>query len=134
MRLHHVGGYSKEERDGYREIVYANLVRPEATRSFRARSFQHKGFAPDMRSIACCSQIQSMQVVIEALHDLNMPLPPSLQEMAALIMSTRVSAHDPCPPMLDPAVTNALVALWADPTTKACVSKSREFQLNDSAS
>ena len=72
-----------------------------------------------MTSIACCSQIQSMQVVIEALHDLNMPLPPSLQEKAALIMSTRVSAHDPCPPMLDPAVTNALVALWADPTTKA---------------
>lgn len=27
MRLHHVGGYSNEERDGYREIVYANLVR-----------------------------------------------------------------------------------------------------------
>lgn len=27
MRLHHVGGYTDEERDGYREIVYANLVR-----------------------------------------------------------------------------------------------------------
>lgn len=27
MRLHHVGGYTAEERDGYREIVYANLVR-----------------------------------------------------------------------------------------------------------
>jgi len=26
MRLHHVGGYTDEERDGYREIVYANLV------------------------------------------------------------------------------------------------------------
>ncbi|BGP56320.1 hypothetical protein JCM8202_005281 [Rhodotorula sphaerocarpa] len=103
MRLHHVGGYSNEERDGYREIVYANLI-------------------------------QSMQVVIEALHDLNMPLPPTLRDKAALIMSTRVSAHDPCPPMLDPKVTEALVALWADPTTKACVSKSREFQLNDSAS
>lgn len=75
-----------------------------------------------------------MQVVIEALHDLNMPLPPSLRDKAALVMSTRVSAHDPCPPMLDPLVTDALVSLWADPTTKACVSKSREFQLNDSAS
>lgn len=75
-----------------------------------------------------------MQVVIEALHDLNMPLPPSLRDKAAYIMSVRVSAHDPCPPMLDPMVTKALVALWADPTTKACVSKSREFQLNDSAS
>jgi len=28
MRLHHVGGYTDEERDGYREIVYANLVHP----------------------------------------------------------------------------------------------------------
>lgn len=28
MRLLHVGGYTDEERDGYREIVYANLVRP----------------------------------------------------------------------------------------------------------
>jgi len=74
-----------------------------------------------------------MQVVIEALHDLNMPLPPTLRDKAAYIMSIRVSAHDPCPPMLDPMVTKALVALWADPTTKACVSKSREFQLNDSA-
>lgn len=103
MRLHHVGGYTDEERDGYREIVYANLI-------------------------------QSMQVVIEALHDLNMPLAPHLRDKAAYIMSIRVSAHDPCPPMLDPQVTKALVALWADPTTKACVSKSREFQLNDSAS
>ncbi|BGP41123.1 guanine nucleotide-binding protein subunit alpha [Rhodotorula kratochvilovae] len=103
MRLHHLGGYTDEERDGYREIVYANLI-------------------------------QSMQVVIEALHDLNMPLPPSLRDKAAYIMSIRVSAHDPCPPMLDPMVTKALTALWADPTTKACVSKSREFQLNDSAS
>lgn len=75
-----------------------------------------------------------MQVVIEALHDLNMPLPPTLRDKAAYIMSIRVSAHDPCPPMLDPMVTKALVALWSDPTTKACVSKSREFQLNDSAS
>ena len=131
MRLHHVGGYSKEERDGYREIVYANLVRPEALAPAE-EALSAKGLAAE--GPACCSQIQSMQVVIEALHDLNMPLPPSLQEKAALIMSTRVSAHDPCPPMLDPAVTNALVALWADPTTKACVSKSREFQLNDSAS
>ncbi|GJN90002.1 hypothetical protein Rhopal_002997-T1 [Rhodotorula paludigena] len=88
MRLHHLGGYTDEERDGYREIVYANLI-------------------------------QSMQVVIEALHDLNMPLPPSLRDKAAYIMSVRVSAHDPCPPMLDPMVTKALVALWADPTTKA---------------
>lgn len=26
MRLHHKGGYTPEERDSYREIVYANLV------------------------------------------------------------------------------------------------------------
>ncbi|ORY62715.1 G protein alpha-subunit [Leucosporidium creatinivorum] len=103
MRLHHVGGYTDEERDGYREIVYANLI-------------------------------QSMQVVIEALHDLNMPLAPHLRDKAAYIMSIRVSAHDPCPPMLDRLVTQALIALWAEPTTKACVTKSREFQLNDSAS
>lgn len=32
MRLHHVGGYTDEERDGYREIVYANLVSPSSTR------------------------------------------------------------------------------------------------------
>ncbi|SCZ95174.1 BZ3500_MvSof-1268-A1-R1_Chr11-2g03331 [Microbotryum saponariae] len=103
MRLHHVGGYTDEERDGYREIVYANLI-------------------------------QSMQVVIEALHDLNMPLAPHLRDKAAYVMSIRVSAHDPCPPMLDRLVTQALIALWAEPTTKACVAKSREFQLNDSAS
>jgi guanine nucleotide-binding protein G(i) subunit alpha len=75
-----------------------------------------------------------MQVVIEALHDLNMPLAPHLRDKAAYIMSIRVSAHDPCPPMLDRLVTQALIALWAEPTTKACVTKSREFQLNDSAS
>lgn len=39
MRLHHVGGYSKEERDGYREIVYANLVRPEAFAPSEEASF-----------------------------------------------------------------------------------------------
>ncbi|KAL8280887.1 hypothetical protein RQP46_006566 [Phenoliferia psychrophenolica] len=103
MRLHHVGGYTDEERDGYREIVYANLI-------------------------------QSMQVVIEALHDLAMPIPAHLTGAAAYIMSIRVSAHEPCPPMLDRQVTRALLALWEDPQTKACVTKSREFQLNDSAS
>lgn len=75
-----------------------------------------------------------MQVVIEALHDLKMSVPPHLTNAAAYIMSIRVSPHDPCPPMLDRQVTRALVALWEDSMTKACVMKSREFQLNDSAS
>lgn len=123
MRLHHVGGYTDEERDGYREIVYANLV-----------SFRKSMSGATRANPNGTSQIQSMQVVIEALHDLNMPLPPTLRDKAAYIMSIRVSAHDPCPPMLDPMVTKALASLWAEPTTKACVSKSREFQLNDSAS
>lgn len=75
-----------------------------------------------------------MQVVIEALHDLKMVVPPHLTGAAAYIMSIRVSAHDPNAPMLDRQVTRALMALWEDEQTKACVMKSREFQLNDSAS
>lgn len=75
-----------------------------------------------------------MQVVIEALHDLNMPIAPHLQGAANYIMSIRISAHEPCPPMLDPKITRALTSLWEDPMTKACVMRSREFQLNDSAS
>lgn len=75
-----------------------------------------------------------MQVVIEALVDLHMPVPSHLEGSAALIMSTKVSAHDPSAPTLDRQVTRALVALWEDSQTKACVMKSREFQLNDSAS
>ena len=61
-------------------------------------------------------------------------IPPHLTSAAAYIMSIRVSAHDSCPPMLDRQVTRALMSLWEDPQTKACVMKSREFQLNDSAS
>ena len=121
MRLHHVGGYTDEERDGYREIVYANLVRPRSSLRNWPNSCRR-------------AQIQSMQVVIEALHDLHMSIPADLAGAAAYIMSIRVSAHDPCPPMLDRQVTRALLALWEDPQTKACVTKSREFQLNDSAS
>jgi len=134
MRLHHVGGYTDEERDGYREIVYANLVSSQPP-SRPTHTWAKPAFCARLADHASVQlQIQSMQVVIEALHDLNMPLAPHLRDKAAYIMSIRVSAHDPCPPMLDRLVTQALIALWAEPTTKACVTKSREFQLNDSAS
>lgn len=75
-----------------------------------------------------------MQVVIEALHDLKMVVPPNLANASNHIMNIRVSAHDPAAPMLDNNTTQALSVLWADEQTKACVMKSREFQLNDSAS
>lgn len=75
-----------------------------------------------------------MQVVIEALHDLRMVIPEHLDGAAKYIMSIRVSAHDPNAPYLDRQITRALMAMWEDVQTKACVMKSREFQLNDSAS
>lgn len=123
LRLHHVGGYTDEERDGYREIVYANLVSQLLSR-FEILQAIYLYFA----------QIQSMQVVIEAMCDLSMVTPTDLAPSASYIMSIRVAPHDPHPPMLDPQVTKALVALWANEETQRCVFKSREFQLNDSAS
>jgi guanine nucleotide-binding protein G(i) subunit alpha len=124
MRLHHVGGYTDNERDGYREIVYANLVSPRL-------SLSPTFWIPS--SPSHCAQIQSMQVVLEAMHDLSVPLPPHLTASAAYIMSIRVPAHEMNPPMLSRQVTGALMALWADEGTKRCVGMSREFQLNDSA-
>ena len=102
MRLHHLGSYSDEERDSFREIVYANLI-------------------------------QSMQVVIETMHDLQVPLPANLEPAAQYIMSIKVSMHEPNPPMLDRQVTRALISLWSDARVKGCVARAREFQLNDSA-
>lgn len=55
MRLHHVGGYTDEERDAYREIVYANLVS------------HGPGSHLELSSEACYSHTMSSDIVADSL-------------------------------------------------------------------
>lgn len=73
-----------------------------------------------------------MQAVIEALAGWDMPIPSRLRSCAVLIMSTHVSRARSTP-SLDRQVILAVAALWRDQQVKACVMKSHEYQLSDSA-
>ena len=74
-----------------------------------------------------------MQVVIMALHDLNIAIPASLLPAAAFLAGAKSAAHEARVPVLDRQVTRSIIALWESPEVRKCVSRSREFQLNDSA-
>lgn len=100
MKLIHDGGYSQEERDAYREIIFSNTV-------------------------------QSMRVIIEAMVQLGIPLTQEKNaEHAAIIAALPAQIEGE---RLSAPVGTAVKALWEDEGVRQCFSRSREYQLNDSA-
>lgn len=100
MTLIHGKGYSQAERDGFREIIYSNVV-------------------------------QSMRVILEAMETLAIPFAsPAMESHKELIMSlpSQIEAEE-----MDPKISKAVAELWKDAGIAACFSRSREYQLNDSA-
>ncbi|KAG6860805.1 Guanine nucleotide-binding protein subunit alpha [Termitomyces sp. Mi166 len=94
----------------------------------------HGGFNEEERhsykEIIFSNTIQSMRAVLEALPHLNIALDPRNDTHRSIILSLppQIEAD-----LLPQDVSEAIRTLWGDPATKEAVSRSREFQLNDSA-
>ncbi|CAG8466785.1 22994_t:CDS:2 [Racocetra persica] len=100
MKLIHDGGYSPEERESFKEIIFSNTV-------------------------------QSMRVILEAMELMNIQFrseDAKKQSMIILNMPNQIEGDH-----LPSNVSNAIKILWADGGVQECFSRSREYQLNDSA-
>ncbi|KAG6875613.1 Guanine nucleotide-binding protein subunit alpha [Termitomyces sp. T32_za158] len=82
------------------------------------------------KEIIYSNTIQSMRAVLEALPHLSLALDPQNDAHSNIVLSlpSQIEADVfPCD------VSDAMRSLWRDPAIKEAVSRSREFQLNDSA-
>ncbi|KAH0581199.1 Guanine nucleotide-binding protein subunit alpha [Termitomyces sp. 'cryptogamus'] len=82
------------------------------------------------KEIIFSNTIQSMRAVLEALPHLDITLDPQNDVCRHIILSlpSQIEAD-----VLPHDVSEAVRTLWRDPAIKEAVSRSREFQLNDSA-
>ncbi|KAI9303506.1 G-alpha protein [Cunninghamella echinulata] len=98
MKLIHDGGFTSEERESFKEVIFSNTM-------------------------------QSMRATLEGMVTLGLTFKnPGNEIHQRLIME----AHPQVDYMAHELV-EAIAALWDDPAVKECVSRSNEFQLNDSA-
>ncbi|KAI9138875.1 guanine nucleotide binding protein, alpha subunit [Paraphysoderma sedebokerense] len=100
MQLIHGVGYSNEEREAFKEIIFSNCV-------------------------------QSMRVILEAMTNLGIAIGDenNKQYMNVILELPSQLEGDVFPA----EVSNAIKNLWADSGVQACFTRSREYQLNDSA-
>lgn len=100
MKLIHDSGYSQDEREAYREIIFSNTI-------------------------------QSMRVILDAMETLEIDFGKSeCEALKAVVLSLPMQIEADVFPA-DAAA--AVKTLWMDSGVQACFSRSREFQLNDSA-
>ena len=99
MKLIHHGGYTEQERESYKEIIFSNTI-------------------------------QSMRAVLEAMPQLDISLSPQNDARRAVILSLPPQIETD---ILPGDVSDAVRGLWRDAGVREAVSRSREFQLNDSA-
>ncbi|RUS13582.1 guanine nucleotide-binding protein subunit alpha [Endogone sp. FLAS-F59071] len=100
MKMIHDSGYSRDERESFREIIFSNTV-------------------------------QSMRVILEAMENMGIPLADSRNRQhveAILALPSQIEGDN-----LPHDVAVAIRSLWADDNVQVCFSRSREYQLNDSA-
>ncbi|KAI8099860.1 G-alpha protein [Halteromyces radiatus] len=98
MKLIHDGGYTPEERESFKEVIFSNTI-------------------------------QSMKVTLEAMHRLCIDFTnPHNEFNARLLMEMPPQVEH-----MDQDVVDAIACLWEDKGVKKCISRSNEFQLNDSA-
>lgn len=100
MKLIHDNGYSVDEREAFKEIIFSNTV-------------------------------QSMRVIIEAMTHMGIPLArPENNKFKQLVLElpNQIEAD-----VFPQEVALAVRHLWHDENVAVAFSRSREFQLNDSA-
>lgn len=100
MKLIHDSGYSRDERESFKEIIFSNTV-------------------------------QSMRVILEAMENMGIPLadPRNRQHVEVILALPSQIEGDNLPHDVAVAIRN----LWGDDNVQVCFSRSREYQLNDSA-
>lgn len=99
MKLIHSSGYTKEERQSFREIIFSNTV-------------------------------QSMTVVLEAMDTMGISVLPENQSFKDIILELPAQIEGDKLPL---KVGESVKRLYTDPGVQACIARSREYQLNDSA-
>jgi guanine nucleotide-binding protein G(i) subunit alpha len=82
------------------------------------------------KEIIFSNTIQSMRAILEALPQLDLALSPAndARRSTILALPAQIEAE-----VLPRDVADSIRALWRDPAITQAVSRSREFQLNDSA-
>jgi guanine nucleotide-binding protein subunit alpha len=100
MKLIHDSGYSREEKEAYKEIIFSNTV-------------------------------QSMRVILDAMAVMNISLGNADNEKHKTVILDIPNQFEV--DVFPPEVSSAIKALWADTGVQECFSRSREYQLNDSA-
>lgn len=83
------------------------------------------------KEVIFTNTVQSMKVLVEAMAVLNIPTESVDAEKAAQLMDQASGQIEA--PQLPPALVHAIATLWADGGIQLAFSRSREFQLNDSA-
>ncbi|ORX57044.1 guanine nucleotide binding protein, alpha subunit [Hesseltinella vesiculosa] len=99
MKLIHDGGYSHDEREAFKEIIFSNTI-------------------------------QSMRVILEAMQHMDVHLAYENQPFANVILDQPAQIERD---FLPGDITQAVKALWKDPSLQSVYDRSREYQLNDSA-
>ncbi|KAG8702993.1 guanine nucleotide-binding protein subunit alpha [Ceratobasidium sp. 394] len=82
------------------------------------------------KEIIFSNTLQSMRAILEAMPALDISLQPQNDARRAIIMSLPGQMENDSLPH---DVADALISLWQDPGVREAVRRSREFQLNDSA-
>ncbi|KAF8608983.1 G protein alpha-subunit [Ceratobasidium sp. AG-I] len=82
------------------------------------------------KEIIFSNTLQSMRAILEAMPALDIMLQPPNEQRRAIVMSLPGQMENDSLPH---DVADALFSLWQDPGVREAVRRSREFQLNDSA-
>lgn len=129
MKLINEGSYTDKEREAYKEIIYSNTV----------QSMHVSLLAPRRRWAAILAQTRELtrnpcalsQVILDAMEMMGLELAgPEGQRYREVVMA---QPHQIEADVLPAEVTEAITELWRDPAVRQCFSRSREYQLNDSA-
>jgi guanine nucleotide-binding protein G(i) subunit alpha len=100
MKMIHANGYSDEEKESFKEIIFSNSV-------------------------------QSMKVIVEAMHNMAIQLQDSAKATQAEMVE---DADNQVEGEVFPSeLANAIKVLWEDDGIRATFERSSEYQLNDSA-
>jgi len=82
------------------------------------------------KEIIFSNTVQSMRVILEAMQNMGIETGPGNEGHAKVIMDQPSQIESVS---LAPEVTEAVKCLWQDVGVQECFSRSREYQLNDSA-
>jgi guanine nucleotide-binding protein G(i) subunit alpha len=120
MKLIHQGSYTDTERESYKEIIYSNTV--------QSMHVSQRSLPPSTNVRSCASS----QVILDAMDMMGITTTsPDGARYMDIIMEL---PHQIEADYLDPEVTTAIAGLWNDAGVREAFGRSREFQLNDSAS